>query len=144
MSYLSKLLLIQRRELLYSLHMPEIKKKKTYSLRLTKFEILHVRDLMSILLPPDAKQTLSQALAASENRQMVESVLWRKIVDACKDAELPVGDDAPDYIVAPVSSPQIGVFQLAQEPDQAFITSEDEYNEDDDDRLFKGQDKEEE
>ena len=104
---------------------PEIKKRKTYSLKFTKFEILHIRDLMSILLPPEAKQTLSQAMATLENRQMVESVLWRKIVDACKNADLPVGDDAPDYIVAPVSSPQIGVFQLAHDPSQS---STDDYN----------------
>ena len=122
---------------------PEIKKRKTYSLKLTKFEILHIRDLMSILLPPEAKQTLSQAMATLENRQMVESVLWRKIVDACNAAELPVGDDAPDYIVAPVSSPQISVFQLAHDP-EISKSIDDDYNEDDDDRLFKGHDKEEE
>ncbi len=119
----------------------EIKKRKTFNLKLTKFEILHIRDLMSILLPPDAKQTLSQAMASLENRQMVESVLWRKISEACKEADLPLGADAPDYIVAPISSPAIGVFQLAHEPVQS--SQDDGYNEDDDDRLFSGSEKEE-
>lgn len=122
----------------------EIKKRKTHELRLTKFELLHIRDLMSVLLPPDAKQTLSQAMAFLENRQMVESVLWKKVVVACQAAELPTGDDAPDYIIAPVSSPPIGVFQLAHEPAAEGVPEQGDYDEDDDDRLFKGQNKEEE
>jgi hypothetical protein len=79
-----------------------------------------------------------------ENRQMVESVLWKKVVLACQAADLPIGDEAPDYIVAPTSSPPIGVFQLAHEPLVESDPEQGDYNEDDDDRLFKGQDKEEE
>lgn len=115
----------------------EIKRRKTFSLRLTKFELLHLRDLMSVLLPPDAKQTLSQAMASLENRQMIEAVLWKKLSEACQSADLPTGDDAPDYIIAPISAPPIGVFQLAHEPATSESQSDD-YNEDDDDRLFKG------
>jgi hypothetical protein len=47
---------------------------------------------------------------------LVESVLWNKVQRACVEAELPMEDEAPDYIVAPVSTPEIGVFQLAHEP----------------------------
>ena len=43
---------------------PEIKKHLTFELSLTKFELLHLRDLMSVLLPPDGGQTLSQSLAS--------------------------------------------------------------------------------
>jgi len=95
---------------------PEVKRHKTHVLRLTKFELLHLRDLFSILLPPDTKKTMSQALADLENRTLVESVLWNKVQRACVDAGLPMEDEAPDYIVAPVSTPEIGVFQLAHEP----------------------------
>lgn len=93
-----------------------IKKRKTYDLRLTKFELLHLRDLFSILLPPDAKQTMSQALAELENRTLIETMLWKKIFQACQDAGLPTGDDAPDYVAAPASPPPISVFQLSSEP----------------------------
>lgn len=98
-----------------------IKKRKTYEMRLTKFELLHLRDMFSILLPPDAKQTLSQALAVLEDRQIVETVLWRKIADACVEAGLPTDEAAPDYVVAPASPPPITVFQLSSEPNQASI-----------------------
>ena len=101
--------------------MTKFKKRKTFSLKLTKFEVLHLRDLFSVLLPPDAKQTLSQALAFLEERQLVEAVLWSKIHDVCVEAGLPVGDSAPDYVVAPASPPPISVFQLSSEPNQTSI-----------------------
>lgn len=103
-----------------------IKKRKTYELRLTKFELLHLRDMFGILLPPDAKQTLSQALAVLEDRQIVETMLWKKIADACIEAQLPTGDSAPDYVVAPSSPPPITVFQLSSEPDQTSASQSDE------------------
>ena len=94
-----------------------IKKRKTYDLRLTKFELLHLRDLFSILLPPDAKQTMSQALAELENRSLIETMLWKKVFQACLDAGLPTGDSAPDYVAAPASPPPSSVFQLSSDPD---------------------------
>jgi hypothetical protein len=93
-----------------------VKRRKTYDLRLTKFELLHLRDLFGILLPPDAKQTMSQALAELENRSLVETMLWKKIAIACESADLPMGDDAPDYVAAPASPPPISVFQLSSDP----------------------------
>jgi hypothetical protein len=95
---------------------PEIKRRKTHPIRFTRFELLHLRDLMSVTLPPDGKQTLSQALAALEGRPMIETYLWRKISEACEEAGLPLGEEAPDYIVAPSAPPPMGVFQLAHEP----------------------------
>lgn len=94
-----------------------IKKRKTFELRLTKFELLHLRDLFGVLLPPEATQTLSQALATAEGRPMVEMTLWKKIAGLCDVAEVPLGDDAPDFIVAPTSTPPISVFQVASDPD---------------------------
>lgn len=94
----------------------EIKKTKTYSLKLTKFEVLHLRDLFSIVMPPNAKVTVSQSLAEAEDRTHVEQFLWKKLSELCKEANLPLGDEAPDYIVAPVTSPELGVFQISPDP----------------------------
>lgn len=94
----------------------EIKKRKTYDLRLTKFELLHLRDLFGVVLPVDGKKTLSQALAELESRELIESLLWKKVSEAVEAAGLPVGDEAPDYVVAPVGPPSLSVFQLSSEP----------------------------
>ena len=93
-----------------------IKKNKTVQVKLTKLELVHLRDLMSVLLPPEATKTLSAALAEVESRPIVESILWKKIAAACEEAGLPVADEAPDYIIAAMGTPQLGVFQLASEP----------------------------
>jgi len=94
---------------------PDIKKHETFDLNLTRFELLHRRDLMGILLPPDGAQTLSQALASAEERSLIESMLWEKVSRLCKQAKLPLEAEAPDYIVAPVASPPMGVFQVNQD-----------------------------
>jgi len=94
---------------------PEIKKHSTFELSLTKFELLHLRDLMSVLLPPDGAQTLSQSLASIEDRSLVESMLWDKVSNLCKQAKLPLDAEAPDYIVAPIAPPPMGVFQVNQD-----------------------------
>jgi len=112
---------------------PEIKFRKTYQVRLTKYELLHLRDLMSISLPPEGSQTVSNSLATVENRQLVEVGLWKKISDACKEVGLPLGDDAPDYVVAPSGMVPLGVFQLSTDP---FDKSENKEDDDDDGSLF--------
>lgn len=94
------------------------KKQEVHTLTLTRTELVHLRDLFSVVLPPDAKKTLSQALAEAENRTMNESILWNKIVDVCTAAKLPVGDAAPDYVVAPTAAPPLSVFQLSSDPDE--------------------------
>jgi hypothetical protein len=95
---------------------PEIKRRKTVSVRFTKFELLHLRDLFSVALPPEMKDTLSQRLAQSQDRSLVESKLWQKIASACREVDLPMDDDAPDFVVAASGAPPIGVFELAHEP----------------------------
>ena len=113
---------------------PEIKHRKTYEIRFTKFELLHLRDLFSISLPPEGKQTISNALATLENRQMIESHLWKKIAEACEKISLPTGDDAPDYVIAPTGIAPLGVFQLASEP-SSLSDEDDDEEEDDDDEV---------
>lgn len=97
---------------------PTVVRSKTFSLRLTRFEVLHLRDLFSVMLPPALNQTLSAALAVAEERPMVEAKLWQKVKAACEEAQLPLDDDAPDFVAAAVSTPQIGVFRLAHDPAQ--------------------------
>ena len=104
---------------------PQSKKRKTYDLRLTKYELLHLRDLFSISLPPGDK-TLSQTLAEVESRPMIESSLWNKVVNACSDAGLPLGDTAPDYVVASIGTPTLGVFQVASEPVEEVLADADD------------------
>lgn len=90
------------------------KRVKTFSLQLSTEELAHIRDIMSVILPPDGSTRLSESLAINEKRQMTESKLWQKVVDLCLSAKLPVGDEAPDFFVG-VSGPLVlGVFQLDQ------------------------------
>src|SRR5437868_2704044 len=91
---------------------PEPKRVKTFSLTLTAEELLHVRDMMSVILPPDGSVRLSESLAASEKRPVTESKLWSKIVNLCMEAELPVGDSAPDFFVGMTGPLVLGIFQL--------------------------------
>jgi hypothetical protein len=102
-----------------------IKKRKTYDLRLTRSEIVHIRDIFSIVLPPDVKKTLSQHLAEAEDRSFVEEKLWDKIAQICADANVPLDDEAPDYIVAPIASPPMGVFHLSHDVDDYASENED-------------------
>lgn len=98
-----------------SIKEPDIKKHETFDLTLTRFELLHLRDLMGVLLPPDGAQTLSQALASLEERSLIESLLWDKVSSLCKSAKLPMESEAPDYIVAPTAPPPMTVFQVNQD-----------------------------
>ena len=88
------------------------KQRKTHDLRLTKFELIHLRDLFSVVLPPDLTKTLSQALCESDDRQSDEASLWAKIAELCLKSNVSVGDDAPTYIVAPSGPQPLSVFQL--------------------------------
>lgn len=91
----------------------KIKKRKTYDLRLTRTELAHIRDLFSVVLPPDTKKSLSQHLAEVEDRVYVEDKLWSKISDLLIEAGVPCGDESPDFIVAPTAPPPMGVFPLS-------------------------------
>jgi hypothetical protein len=95
------------------------RKRKTFSLKLTRFELIHLRDLLSIKMAPDLEQTISQALAAVEERPVIEAHLWRQVIAACKEAKLPLGDSAPDFVCAAepvVARPPVGIYRIAEEP----------------------------
>jgi len=109
------------------------KKRKTFPLRLTKFELLHLRDLFSVGLPPDLKKTVSQALAELEDRVLVEARLWQKVVALCSEADLALDEEAPDFICAASAAPPCGVFKLASEPGES---EEEENSEGDEGKVF--------
>lgn len=92
-----------------------IKTKQVFSLRLSKQELLHLRDLFGVLLPADMKATISQSLAASQGRHLIESKLWNKLSSLCEEANIPCGDEAPDFIVTMSAPPQLGVFEMMPE-----------------------------
>jgi hypothetical protein len=96
-------------------------KRKTHTLNLTKIELAHLRDLFGILLPPAMDRTISEVLAEAESRMLVESILWKKIEDACVTAGVPVGDECSDFVVAPTGTPPMSVFRVASD-----LTGDDE------------------
>lgn len=100
------------------------RKRKTFSVKLSKYELLHLRDLFSILLPPEMKDTISQRLANGQDRSLVEAKLWAKISALCEEAGIPVGEDAPDFVVAASSAPSISVFEMSNDPDQVVNESD--------------------
>ena len=64
------------------------------------------------MLPPDMKTTVSQSIAASQGRHMAESKLWNKIATLCEEACIPMGDEAPDFVVTISAPPTLGVFEI--------------------------------
>ena len=102
------------------------KQRKTFTLRVTKAELLHLRDLFSILLPLEMKETVSHRLAHLQDRILVEAKLWQKVVVVCQEAQVPLDDDAPDFVVAASAAPPVSVFELAadSETDENGILEE--------------------
>ena len=88
------------------------KSKKNFALRLSKQELVHLRDLFGIMLPADMKSTVSQSIAASQDRHMIESKLWNKLASLCQEADIPTGEDAPDFVVTISAPPQLGIFEM--------------------------------
>ena len=83
-----------------------------FGFSLTVSELTHLRDLMSIMLPPDGKVTMSAALAHLESRDDVDDILWDKVCDSCEEAGIIIGDSAPNLIVAPSDIVPITVFRF--------------------------------
>jgi hypothetical protein len=78
----------------------------------TQLELLQLRDLFSVILPPDGKQTVSQAVALNEDRSITEAQLWSKVSRLCRQAKIPVDDAAPDFVVMMVGAPTLGIFKV--------------------------------
>lgn len=76
-----------------------------YTLQLTRKQLEHVRDLLSIEVATDEDDhmTVSGVLASYEDRVHAELSLWRNVWKLCEDAGLDVGDDAPDLFLEPTS-----------------------------------------
>jgi hypothetical protein len=91
---------------------------KTFSLALTKYELVHLRDVLSVTLP-STNTTVSQALATLEKRALIEGCLWQKVQAVCKAASIPLSNKAPDYVIAAVGQPSMCVFRLATDPSEA-------------------------
>lgn len=109
-----------------------LKPKRTFTLKLSLAELVHLRDLFSISLPVDLKTTVSQSLAVGQGRQVVETKLWNKVVNLCKEGLVPMDDEAPDFIVTVTAPPELGVFEVASDVHQADqLPEEDEELEED-------------
>lgn len=92
---------------------PALRKRPTYKLKLTQLELLHLRDLFSVLLPMTMQATLSQALARRQDRAIVEASLWQKVLKACAAADVPIDDDAPDFVIVPSGPAPLEVYEVS-------------------------------
>lgn len=68
---------------------------------------------------------------------MVESLLWNKVHQLCTTAEIPLGDDAPDYVISYSGPPTLGVFELASEEKSHADDSDHDDDEEDDEEKDK-------
>jgi hypothetical protein len=90
------------------------KKSRRYRLSLTKDELIHLRDLMSIILEND-QQTISHLLARAENRTEIEEDLWEHIFELCKIAGVDVSENAPDHALGLVEYPALVIKKAIKE-----------------------------
>ncbi len=89
-----------------------VKRIKTSSLQLTMHELVHIRDLMTIMLPPYGSRTVSASLADAEGRSCIDGSLWKKVSDLCELAGVPTGTSAPDYVISIVEAPTLSVIPI--------------------------------
>lgn len=95
----------------------KVQPEALYTLHVTRDQLVHLRDLFGVLLPPDGAVSVSQFLAAITGRKELEDNLFTMIEDTCIDAQVPTGADAPDYVVMPITPPPMGVFEARLEDD---------------------------
>ena len=110
----------------------KVKKRETYGIQFTRIELVHLRDLFSIMLPNQMVTTVSQHLAKIEQRPLTETKLWNKLVKKLKAAEVPTDDDAPDFTLGIASLPDIAVFPVAdgdEEVRESYGSDEDDNEE---------------
>ena len=85
---------------------------ETVTIELTKPELVHVRDMLSVLVPNDPPVTISEVLARRLDKVGSESSLWAKVVLACADVGVSCGKDTQDYVVMNASQPALDVFAV--------------------------------
>lgn len=88
------------------------KKGETHTLTLSRQQLIHLRDLMSIRLPPRYTRTISADLAKAEKRVSSESKLWKAIYEICENAKISTGHDAPDFSLELAATPRLEVVQI--------------------------------
>jgi hypothetical protein len=101
-----------------------VKRVPSSTMKLSQLEVVHLRDLMSVLLTTSSTTTLSEQLAENENRRHVESRLWEKVCDACAELDVPLENEAPEYVIGLAATPQLNVYELTMvQPTSEHISS---------------------
>jgi hypothetical protein len=98
-----------------------IKTIKTKNLKLTTLELIHLRDLFSIILP--GGNSVSKLLAEIEQRSIVDDTLWGKVESLCQESNLPIGHSAPDYVIGLLQTPTLGIIPINLD-DEIILKSE--------------------
>lgn len=103
-----------------------VKRVKTSALNLTLEELIHLRDLFNVRFPSTTMGglTVSQSLAKIEDREIIETRLWDKLTKLLVPSGIPIGDDAPDHVIAMTAPPELGVFPVEVRED--FVEEEDD------------------
>ena len=112
--------------------------KELFTLRLTRNELCHLRDVLGVRLPPTFESTLSEELAQRQQRVVTETNLWSKLGRVCEEANIALGDDAPDFVLGVSGPAPIGVFEIQGDPN--YVEEQDEDNTDAS-QLFTGKKK---
>lgn len=89
------------------------KELETFEVKLTKPELEHLRDVMSVLIPSDEDPiSISVVLAKAKSSLEAEQLLWQKLVKVFETAEVDMEDDVPNYMVTPVTIPAMSICQV--------------------------------
>jgi len=95
---------------------------KSITLKLTSNELVHVRDLFSILMPQNYVLTLSESLATQNDTEKLENKLWTKIYNLCKCNNISIDKDADDFAVMIANQPQLEIQRIKLETDNEPAT----------------------
>lgn len=87
-------------------------KRKSIELKLTKAELEHIRDMLSVMVAKDRHKTLSMLLSEHKNTMAQEARLWRKVEEVCKENGVAIGAKAPDYLVGVLNKPKFAMITL--------------------------------
>jgi hypothetical protein len=86
--------------------------RKSIELKLTRAELEHIRDMMSVMVAKTRTKTLSVLLSEHKNSTGQEARLWKKILELCDENSITVGKDAPDYLVGVINNPTFAMITL--------------------------------
>ena len=92
-----------------------IKREKLFVLKLDLQQLTHLRDLLSITLPPRYVRRISTDLALTEKREEAEDALWKEVYSLCEDAGLALNDAAPDFSLEIAHTPRLEIARLESE-----------------------------